>query len=186
MFLVKWPSKLSFLKNFSNSAEAFKDRFSWISHYKNTLVFHVDSKLKLQNYECDFITQIKFLCTQQGHLHDQSVAPKVDIFQQHREKKVIGGGLNMESMGLENEDFLININANAYILENSSYTFSSYNASILIFQKRMKKYNEFQQKMYTLNSENVAQNLSDLRDIFFSRHFCFNKHEIFSTQSTYT
>ena len=92
----------------------------------------------------------------------------------------------MESMGLENEDFLININANAYILENSSYTFSSYNASILIFQKRMKKYNEFQQKMYTLDSENVAQNLSDLRDIFFSRHFCFNKHEIFSTQSTYT
>ena len=42
--------------------------------------------------------------------------------------------------------FLMNININAYTLENSSYIFSSYNVSILIYQKIINKDNDFQQK----------------------------------------
>ena len=55
--------------------------------------------------------------------------------------------------------------------------FSSYNVSILIFQKIIKKYNKtFNKKIYTLNWENVAYN-------FFPTTFCFNVREIFLTQS---
>ena len=67
-------------------------------------------------------------------------------------------------MGLENEDFSMNINVNACTLENSSYIFSSYNASV---QKMINKHNKtFNKKIYTLNSENVAQNF-----VRFARHF---------------
>ena len=54
---------------------------------------------------CDLITKFTSLCTQYGHLHDQSVVLKEDIFQYHRKKIITGGGLNTEAVGLENEDF---------------------------------------------------------------------------------
>ena len=64
------------------------------------------------------------------------------------------------------------INVHACTLDNSLHNFSSYNASILVFQKMINKYNKtFNKKIYSLNAENVAQN--------FVRHFlpatcCFN------------
>ena len=47
-------------------------------------------------------------------------------------------------------------------------SFSSYNVSILIFQKIINKYKKtFNKKKYTLNSENMEQH-------FFPATFCFN------------
>ena len=77
--------------------------------------------------------------------------------------------------------FLMKINVNACTLENSSYMFSSCNLSILVFQN-MITYNKTY--IYTLNSENVAQNILRLAPHFLPATFCFNEHEIFSTQST--
>ena len=76
--------------------------------------------------------------------------------------------------------FLMNINVNAATLENSSYTFSSYNVSIRIFQKLINKYiMTFRKKIYTLNSENVAQKFVRLARHFRLATFCFDEQEIF-------
>ena len=77
--------------------------------------------------------------------------------------------------------FQLKINLNGCTLQNSSHIFSSYNVSILIFQKMINKYNEtFNRKIYSLHSENVAQNFVCLvvsnflfqsaRNIFNSKH----------------
>ena len=53
--------------------------------------------------------------------------------------------------------------------------FSSYDVSILIFQKIISKYNKtFNKKIYTLNSWNAPKNV-------FPATFCFNEREVFST-----
>ena len=63
-------------------------------------------------------------------------------------------------MVVENEDFSDEDQCQGkYTLENSSHVFSSYNVSILIFQKMINKYNKtFNKKIYTLNWENVKHN----------------------------
>ena len=77
------------------------------------------------------------------------------------------------------------INVNTYTLENSSHIFSSYDVSILIFQKMIDKYNKtFNKKICTLNSENVEQNFMRLARHLLPATFCFNERKIFSTQST--
>ena len=80
--------------------------------------------------------------------------------------------------------FLMKINVNLCTLENSSHIFSSYNMSIVFFQKMINKSNKtFNKKIHTLNSENVVQKLVLLTRHFLSAIFCYNKGEIFSTQS---
>ena len=54
--------------------------------------------------------------------------------------------------------------------------FSSYNVSIVIFQKIIYKYNKTLKKIYTLNSWNVAQN-------FFPANFCSNEPEHFQLKA---
>ena len=47
------------------------------------------------------------------------------------------------------------------------------------------KYNKtFNKKMYSLNSENAAQNFVRLARHFLRATFCFNEHEIFPAQNT--
>ena len=67
------------------------------------------------------------------------------------------------------------INVHACTLDNSLHNFSSYNTSILVFQKMINKYNKtFNKKIYSLNAENVAQNFVRLARHFLPATCCFN------------
>ena len=56
--------------------------------------------------------------------------------------------------------------------------------SIVFFQKMINKNNKtFNKKIHTSNSENVVQKFVLLARHFLSTIFCYNKGEIFSTQS---
>ena len=79
---------------------------------------------------------------------------------------------------------LININVNACTFENSWYTFSSYNLSILIFHKVIKKYNDFQQKDISFKLRKCRGNFLRLVRHFLPATFCLDEREILSTQST--
>ena len=115
------------------------------------------------SYRCDEI--FSSLCTQSGHVHDQSVVLKEGIFQYHRKKLLLWTKHGDD--GLQEWRFFWWISTSVHILENSSHIFSSYNVSILIFQKMINRYTKtFNKKGYTLNSENVAQNFVRL-----ARHF---------------
>ena len=93
---------------------------------------------------------------QQGHLHDQSVVLKEDIFQNHR-KKLLVRDKTRKLWVWRMKIFLMKINVNTCTLDNSLHTFSLYYVSILIFQKMINKYSKtFNKMIYNLNLENYT------------------------------
>ena len=129
VFWLNGLENFNCLKNFSNPFGAFTNQFSWISHYKtfpnSYFIFHVDSK-KTQNYM--HVRNLQYwdftwpICCNKGGGGGGAYFSIIG-------KNIIDRGLNTEVIGLENEYF-----CNEDTLENSSYIFSSYNVSIIIFQ----------------------------------------------------
>ena len=109
-----------------------------------TLVFHVISKRTQNHLRNEKLTS---LCTEQGHLHDQSVVLKEDIFQHHRKKLLLVGNYTRRLWVWRMKIFLMKVNVTTRTLESSSSNVSI----ILIFQKMTIKYNKtFIKKIYIL------------------------------------
>ena len=129
-----------------------------------SLVFYINSN-KTENYICDEkLTSLRaFRWLKEG------------IFQYHRNKKtIIDGGLNTEDMDLENENFSDEDQCQyLYTWKFFAYIFFHITlVSILIFQKMTNRYDKtVSKKIYTLNSENVAQNF-----VWLPRHFHLSRN----------
>ena len=147
-----------------------------------SLVFHIDST-KTQNCMCD--DKLKSLCTQQKHFHDQSIVLKQNIFQHHREKLLLVGNLTRKIWVWRMKIFLMKINVNECTLDNFLHIVSSYNVSILTFQKMIKKYNKsFHKMIYTLTSEMWQKFVYDLQVISFLKSFVWISAKYFQPKST--